>query len=134
MSKENIAFHVFHDCNNGRYKQVKVSVSSEIASAFKDVCAATNVSMASRLSQFMSEYSNTTVTKKTTSPDYSTKRRRRVAIHKIIRELEQIKDCEEQYQNKVPENLQNGTFFNGSVEFISCLESAIEALESIDST
>ena len=134
MSKENTALQVIQDCNNSRYKQVKVSVSPEIASAFKDACAVTNVSMASKLSQFMSEYSNTAFTKKKPLPDYSTKRLRRAAIHKIIRELEWIKDCEGQYRDKIPENLQGGAFFDGSEEFISYLDSAIEALEAIDST
>ena len=71
-------------------------------------------------------------TKQKHSPDYSTKRLRRAAIHKIIQELEQIKDCEEQYRDKIPENLQGGAFFDGAEEFISYLDSAIEALETID--
>ena len=132
MSKGNTALQVIKDCDNRRYKQVKISVSKEIASAFKDVCASTNVSMTSKLSQFMSEYSNTAFAKQKHSPDYSTKRLRRAAINKIIQELERIKDCEEQYRDKIPENLQGGAFFDGAEEFISYLDSAIEALETID--
>jgi len=134
MSKGNTALQVIQDYDNGRYKQVKISVSPEIASAFKGACAVTNVSMASKLSQFMSEYSNTAYTKQKPSPDYSTKRLRCAAIHKIIRELERIKDCEKQYRDKIPENLQSSAFFDRAEEFISYLDSAIEALEATDST
>ena len=133
MSKGNTAPQVIKDCDNSRYKQVKISVSKEMASAFKGACAVTNVSMASKLSQFMSEYSNAALTKQKRLPDYSTKRLRRAAIHKIIQELERIKDCEEQYRDKIPENLQAGAFYDGAEEFISCLDSAIEALETIGS-
>lgn len=119
--------------SNDSYKQVKISVDSAIAFAFKDACAASNVSMAALISQFMADYSNTALANRKPSPDYSTKRKRRSTIHKIIRQLEQIRGCEEQYRDNIPENLHNAAVFDSSEEFVSYLDTAIDALESIDS-
>jgi len=104
-----------------------------VAAAFKDACAASSVSMASKLSQFMADYSNTDISKRKPLPDYSTKRRRRAAITKVIRQLEQIRDCEEQYRDRIPESLQGAAVFDNAEEFVACLEAAIESLAAIDS-
>jgi len=133
MLNENI--HDMLRQNRGRNlnKQIKISVPADVASDFKAACAASTVSMASMLKQFMIDYSKTTIAKRKPLPEYSTKRQRRTAIHQSIRQLEQIKDCEEQYRERIPENLQNSAAFDNAGEFISCLEIAIDALESIDS-
>lgn len=107
--------------------QVKVSVSLEIASAFKKVCAASNVSMAAALTQFMAEYSKTPVKPKAAS-DYSTRRRRRSAIKKIIMQLEQMKDWEEGIRDNIPENLRGSGAYDAAEEAVSSLEEAIDAL------
>jgi hypothetical protein len=121
-----------HQQRSGQMKQVKVTVDSEVASAFKEACASSNISMASMLSQFMAECANADIPKRKLSPDYSTKRRRRAAIHKVVRQLGQIRDCEEQYRDRIPENLQGATVYENAEEFVSCLDAAIDALESID--
>jgi len=120
--------------DNGRYKQVKISVGIETAAAFKEACAASNVSMASILSQFMADYAGKGFVKKKPSPDYSTKRRRRAAISKIAKQLEQIRDCEQGYCDRIPENLQGSIIYERTEEFIALLDEAIEALDSIAST
>jgi hypothetical protein len=119
--------------NDNLNKQIKVSVPADVASGFKAACAASNISMTSTLTHFMADYSKMTYTKKKLSPDYSTKRQRRAAIHKSILQLEQIRDCEEQYRNRIPENLQGSAAYENAEEFITCLDSAIDALEPIDS-
>jgi len=121
---------VGNDTNH--YTQVKITVTKEVASAFKSACATQNVSMASTLTQFMVDYSNIASTKKKASPDYSTKRKRRAAIKKINLQLEQIKMFETSYCNNIPDNLQGSVFFENAEEFISCLDSAIDALSSIE--
>lgn len=113
------------------YQQVKVSISAEVAAAFKLACATSNVSMASMLSQFMAEYSSTAPAKRNISQDYSTKRRRRDAVHKIILQLERIKECEERFMGNIPENLQGSIVYDRAEGFVSCLDEAIDALASI---
>jgi len=44
--------------NAEHYVQVKISISTELASAFKSACAASNASMTETLSQFMTKFSN----------------------------------------------------------------------------
>ena len=112
--------------------QLKISVVPELASAFKSACAAANASMASVLSEFMASYSNIAVKKKSMT-DYSTKRQRRTAIHKIIVKLEQIHSCEEDCRDRIPENLRGSAVFDKAEDFLSCLEMALDALGSIDS-
>jgi len=71
-------------CAKAKYTQVKVSVDPGIASAFKEACAAANVSMAAELSKFMADYANGVVKHKA-APDYSTRRRRRAFIKSILK-------------------------------------------------
>ena len=112
------------------HKQVKVTIEKDVALAFKEACVASNISMACRLSQFMADYSNT-VMKKKPSPDYTTRRKRRAAIKKIIEQLEEIKSFEERYRDNVPENLQGSIVYETAEEYISMMEESIELLSSI---
>jgi hypothetical protein len=133
MITEKMPVQSHQDMEGNRIKQVKVSVLEEVASAFKAACATSNISMASALSRFMADYSKTVFSKRKPQQDYSTKRQRRAAIHKHIRILGQIRDCEELYRDRIPENLQNSTAYENAEEFISYLDAAIDTLESIDS-
>jgi hypothetical protein len=133
MMTEKMSAHPRRDGEGVRIKQVKVSVPAEAASAFKSACAASNSSMASALPRFMAGYSKTEFAGRSPPPDYSTKRQRRAAVHRHIRILEQIRDSEERYRDRIPENLQGSAAYESAEEFISCLDAAIDALDSIDS-
>ena len=118
------------------YKQFKVSLDPELFHSFKKVCAESRVSMASVISQFMAGYIETQPKAKgkaVSACNYSTRRRRRAVIGKIIKELEQIKENEEDYSGRIPENLKSSSVYDKAEEFISCFDTAIEALESIES-
>ena len=112
------------------HKQVKVSVGMDVALAFKEACATSNITMANKLEQFMADYSKT-VMKRKSSPDYTTRRQRRTAIKKIIEQLEQIKSFEERYRDRIPENLQGSAVYDTAEEYVSSMEEAIELLSSI---
>jgi len=114
-------------------KQVKITTDPDIASSFKAACAASGASMASILTQFMADYANTTGPKRKPLPGYSTRRQRRAAIQRISLQLGQIRDCEAQYQERIPENLQGSSVFENSEEFVTLLDEAIAALDSIAS-
>jgi len=133
MITENASGQAQHNRGGRRLKQVKVSVAADVAAAFKGACAASNVSMASELSKFMAGYSKAAPAKRKPPQDYSTKRQRRAAVRKVALALEQVRDCEERYLERIPENLRNSAAFDNAEEFISYLDTAIDSLESIDS-
>jgi flagellar biosynthesis chaperone FliJ len=62
------------------------------------------------------------------SPDYSTRRKRRKAIDGVVQQLVQIKAFEERYRDNIPENLQNSSVYESAEEYIACLDEAIEQL------
>jgi hypothetical protein len=135
LMTDNTATQICEQRDNGNYcKQVKVSVATEVASAFKAKCDTTGVSMASVLSQFMAEYVDTAPAKRKLSPDYSTKRHRRAAVRKLVGQLELIRCHEEQYRDNIPENLRSSAAFDAAEEFVSCINEAIDALDLIDSS
>ena len=107
--------------------QVKVAVSPGIASAFKVACASANVSMASELSRFMTDYAKGTVTNKY-APDYTTRRKRRGIVKRILNELAEIKAAEERLIDNAPENLQVAPIYEVATEYIDMLDETIELL------
>jgi len=116
--------------NNSEYTQVKVSVDSKIAAAFKTSCISDDISMASVLSQYMAKYSGFS-SKSHFSSSLSTKRQRRDAIEKIIRQLENIKGFEESYKDRIPDNLQSSIVFESADQWVSVLEEVIDSLGSL---
>ena len=115
---------------NGRYKQVKISVDPEIASAFKASCAASNISMAAVLSKFMADYSKSKVAKKP-SPDYTTRRKRVAAARFYAKQFELIRDSEERYRDNIPENLQGSVVYDRADEFASLLDDVVDLLSQV---
>jgi hypothetical protein len=113
-------------CLNNKSKQVKISVASDLAIAFKQACDAANITMTEKLSQYMAEYTNTAMKKPEVS--YTTKRQRRTAVKSIIRQLEQIKAYEERYRDNIPENLQGSIVYDNADECVSWLEESIDIL------
>ena len=116
--------------NKSEYTQVKVTVDSKIAAAFKSSCLVSNVSMASVLSQYMAKYSSISSKNKSVLP-LSVKRQRRTAIEKIIQQLECVMKAEESYRNRIPENLQTSIFVESADQWVSVLEEVIESLGSL---
>jgi hypothetical protein len=113
-----------------KYTQVKVSVEVLTASSFKKACQARNVSMASVISQHMEQFCGDNSQKADYSPDLSTRRQRRAVVRSIARQLERVRDNEEQYMLNIPENLQGGTAFDNAEQCISTLEEVLDLLNS----
>jgi vacuolar-type H+-ATPase subunit I/STV1 len=78
---------------------------------------------------FQTEPDNTKKPSKAT-PSFTTKRQRRAAVKKIIKQLEQIRDAEETSRDNFHENFQNSPNYEAAEESISMLEDALESLES----
>jgi len=120
--------------NKANYVPIKVSIYPEIAEAFKAACAVSGVSMTSVLSQFMTEYSEMSITQKVATaaenPVFSKKKRRKT-VRAILLELEQVRDAEERAIENTPDNFRNSDSFAASEENLVLLEEAIEILEGI---
>ena len=115
---------------NTKQTQVKVSVNHQIASEFKKACAASKVSMAAVLSQFMVGYYNGKVKSKATQ-DYSTRRKRKACVKRIILELEQLKAAEEHLIDKAPENLQDAPVYETADYYVSLYDEVIDQLREM---
>jgi len=116
--------------NRKNYTQVKISVKPATASAFKAACAAADASMASVLSCFMDEYSKNVSEKKGYAPDLSTKRQRRAALKSLVRLLERIRDNEEYFRGRIPDNLHASPAYDCAEECIAALNEALDILDS----
>ena len=115
---------------NSNYTQLKVSVPSQVAAAFKSSCLNSGVSMASVLSQYMVTYSAAS-TKNASAPPLSTKRQRLAAIAKVIPQLQQILHSEESYRERIPENLQSSSVADNSDHWVDTLENVVDSLTSL---
>ena len=115
--------------NSANYTQVKVSVKPDLAIAFKAACAASGISMAAAISQFMAKYS-AAASKSNYSPNLSTRRQRKAALQSIIHRLGRIRNNEEQYLNNIPSNLQAGDAYQSTEQHISILDESLDLLAS----
>lgn len=79
--------------------QIKFTVDADIVAAFKARCAADGVSMASAASQWMAAWQPT----KCAEQKALTRPKRRVAVMKVIAQLDGILELEEQYRDSIPE-------------------------------
>jgi hypothetical protein len=110
------------------YTQIKVSVASELAAAFKSACIANDVSMAGELSRFMAKLTGLPV--RSAAP-LGTRRQRRNELKKITKRLESMLENERRYMENIPENLQGSSVFETAAESVEALEETIEILGSV---
>jgi len=114
----------------GLYKQLKISVDASLAESFKAACTNAGVSMAAEISGFMASRANSPLefaNKETAS--YDTRRKRRRCIGSIVSLLESIKQHEEAYLARIPDNLQSGQAYEDAELTIDSLDQAIDLLK-----
>jgi hypothetical protein len=117
--------------NDAHYTQVKVSVPHELAAAFKVKCLADGVSMAAEISRFMCDMTGkagTGSTAKQATALYATRPLRRKAMRRLIEQVSDILDAEQQYMDNIPDNLQGSRFYEAAEQAVSCLEEAVNSL------
>ena len=78
----------------------------------------------------MEDFCNTASDKKGYAPDLDTRRQRRTALKTTLRQLERIRDNEEHYLERIPENLQASAAYDAASQCIDSLNEAIETLET----
>ena len=114
--------------NASHYTQVKVSIPSELAAAFKASCSSKGVSMASELSRFMSAATSSRRASKHSNNLYNTRPQRRKALYSIVCQLDAIMDAEQCYLDNIPENLQSSRFYVAAEHSISTIDEAVNIL------
>jgi hypothetical protein len=113
--------------SENQHTQVKVSVDSQTAAAFKQACLNSGVSMAAVLSAYMAKFGKSAQSGNSPS-SLSTKRQRRTAVEKIIAQLRLIADAEQSYLDRIPDNLHSSTFSDSAESWLSALDDAIDSL------
>jgi hypothetical protein len=114
-----------------QYTQVKVSVNPSLAADFKQACIRNGVSMAGELSAFMAQKTNqlTDESKRLHRREsLATRGLRRRAVAVIVSRLEDICAAEEDYMQRIPENLQGGNARIAAAQAVDALNSAIDML------
>ena len=118
--------------NAKNYTQVKVYVEPGVASAFKAACSRNGDSMASVISQFMAEYSGTAAQARPRAGlDVSTRRKRRQIVSRMAKELEEVRDAEMGYLERIPENLHGSARYEAAEESVSAMDEALDLLGGV---
>ena len=114
--------------NSSHYTQVKVSVSQELAAAFKAKCAAEGVSVASEISRFMSEKVGSKHSPKPPSDPYGTRQKRRSVLDGMLAQLGELMEAEQAYLDRIPENLRNSPQYENAELTVSILDEGINII------
>jgi len=117
--------------NKKHYTPVKVAVKPETAAAFKAACAAAGSSMASVLSDFMGKYTGAAQEKAHVPVSVKTLRDRRKAMLMIYSLITEMRDAEEKFMNRMPENLQGSSRYDDADERLGKLDDAIDIIGDI---
>jgi hypothetical protein len=130
MSKE--TKEVKHNRGIDSHTQVKFWISPEIAAAFKSACRADGVSMAREVSNFMATRSGRVASPVRRKEGLLLSRGgRRKLLNELIQELERIRDAEEQYRDRIPENLQGSVRYDNAEDSLLALEEALDTLNAV---
>ena len=61
---------------------------------------------------------------------FANRGKRRRAVKRLLIQLEQIRDAEERYRDRIPENLRDASAYDMADESVDMLSYAIDSLES----
>jgi galactokinase len=117
--------------NSENYKQLNVALRAELADAFKSACEANGEPARQAVIRLITEYlSNAQPKKRTTANlDYSTRAKRKKAAMEMLGQLEAMRDAEEEYRDKIPENMYNKQ--EEAERTVGIYEDAISAVEEL---
>jgi len=112
-------------------RQLKVLVDARLASAFKEACRVSGVSMANDLSGYMAARSGMAARPPSQAVPVrtGTRRDRRAALHRVISMAAAIRDAEEAYMLRIPESLSGGPAYENAENAVCAIDEAIALLE-----
>jgi len=112
------------------YAQIKVSMDKALAGEFKAACAASGVSVASVVKAAAAAYcaGEGEPARAGAGRPGSSRGRRRAWVAAIVSSLEEIRDAEERYRERIPENMQGGERAEAAERSAAALDEAIDLL------
>ena len=116
---------------NKETKQLKILIDAKLASAFKEACKQSGVSMAKDLATYIGRRVGA---QEKTAPQArvfqtATRKGRRVAVRSIVLALAAIRDAEQAYAARTPENLKNAPAYEAAEYALDMLDEAIAILD-----
>ena len=115
--------------NASNYKQVNVAVRPELADAFRVACEQVGTPMREVLINYMTDYAAMPVPpKKKREKGYVDRGSRRKAVANIVKQLGLIRNAEERYMLKIPENLTSSDKYVSAEQTIEFLDEAVGVL------
>ena len=106
-------------------KQMKIHTEPELAEAFKTLCAKSDTSVTAELDEHMRKRTHLKDPTAVTGSRAERRWQRKAAARGIVLLLEDIRDAEESYRDRIPENLSDGPMAEAADETARCLEEAI---------
>jgi ABC-type glutathione transport system ATPase component len=89
-------------------RQMKIYAEPELAEAFKGLCVAGGTSVTAELCEYMRKRTHSKQPATLTGDLTDRRWQRKAATHRAISLLEKIRDAEESYRERIPENLSGG--------------------------
>jgi hypothetical protein len=117
--------------NAAHLSHINIAIDKTLAEDFKTACKRDGVSVAGTLTSFMKERLGITAEPQSTQASRArtdTRTHRRKQVLSIIIALENIRDAEEAYLDRIPENLQDSIRSEIAEHSISMLSDAIDIL------
>jgi hypothetical protein len=108
-----------------------VSVSPEVAAAFKSSCADAGTSMASEIGSFMALRAGTNSFVSDSLPSVQVRKQRRAEVDHLSSRLRRVLEAEESFRDNIPENLRESTVYDTAENIIEALDEVLSALEEI---
>jgi hypothetical protein len=110
-------------------KQMKIYTESELAEAFKALCAESDTSITAEFNEYMRKRTHLKEPRAVTGSRTEKRWQRRTAANRIVSLLERIRDAEESYRDRIPENLSGCPMAEAADETVRCLEEAIGLIQ-----
>jgi len=113
------------------HTQLKISIEPDLAESFKAACMNAGVSMAAELSALIAARIGVTAkpsVKPARPAGYDSRPKRRYHVSQIITQLEDIREHEDAYLDRIPENLQSGSAYENAELSIDILDQVIDLL------
>jgi len=113
-----------------RNRQLKILVDARLASAFKAACKESGIPMAKDLSVYMEGRVGASVKAPPPAKPFKTATRkdRRSAMHGIITSLAAVRDAEEAYLLRIPENFASCPAYEDAESAVCAMDEAIALL------
>jgi hypothetical protein len=110
-------------------KQIKIYAEPELAEAFKSLCSKSDTSVTAEINEYMRKRTHMKEPATVTGSRTEKRWQRRAAARRITSLLEDIRNAEESYRDRIPENLSGCSMAETADETVRCLEEAIGLIQ-----